>query len=274
MRRLGQHFLQKISATETMINALKIGASEIIIEIGPGLGALTVPLQKECLKKGCTLITIERDSILADQLAAKHPALRVIQGDAVKIIPQILENNQESDFLNSQSSSPKIKIIGNIPYYITGSILRILSNLNPRPEKTVIMIQKEVAERIVAEPPQMNLLAAATQHWATVQILETLSPEDFSPPPKVSSAIISLQAKPRTPLEADQNYYRLIKITFRQPRKTVLNNLKSAFGAENEEKLKKILKTQGLSGLERPQNLNLEILTALSTCVAHMRIIE
>ncbi len=273
MPRLGQHFLKKTSATNTIVNALNLKTGETVIEIGPGTGVLTWPLLKRCNEVQSRLIVIERDPKLADELAEKNSNLNLIRGDALKVIPQILKNHNK-EVGQMPGSRANFKVVGNIPYYITGALLRMLGELNEPPIQIVIMIQKEVAERLVAKPPRMNLLAAATGYWAESQILETLAPEDFSPPPKVSSAIVSLRSKPQKTTAEREAYYRFIKAIFRQPRKTILNNLKSAYGQKKEEAIKEVLLSQGLSGLERPQNISLEILTALSTCVAHMRIIE
>ena len=246
-QKLGQHFLINKNAIEKIIAALELKNNETIIEIGPGKGALTIPLLKECEKIGCKIIGIEKDKKIAQQLVTGKWKLEIIIGDALKIIPQLVSNYQ--------LPIANYKIVGNIPYYITGKLMRVLSELENKPSLIVLTIQKEVAERIMAQPPKMNLLAAATQFWAEPKIIGYLKPSDFSPPPEVESAIIKLTPRIQ-PIANSKNYYKLIKILFKQPRKTALNNLVDGLGISKFKGLE-ILKKIGLSGEERPQNLNI-----------------
>lgn len=331
-KSLGQHFLKNRAAVETIIDALDISGGDTIIEIGPGAGALTLPLlqrsngnhitkpwlnsvigpspkEKECgirsieydsknkkcdAHESCLLnsesirvIAIEKDERLAKRLQSTvrdafpsdsefmRPDLEVVTGDALKILPTIVRDSgfrtqdsrneergvPESCFLNHESS---YKIAGNIPYYITGRLLRVISELEHKPEFTVLTIQKEVAERICAKPPKMNLLAAITQFWATPKILMRLTPADFSPPPKVHSAILELKTHPSfltahsSPLVAQHSLFA--RALFRHPRKTILNNLKSAdFLSEYD-----ILSLMGRSFLsKRPHDLSMEQITTV-----------
>ena len=246
-QKLGQHFLINKNAIEKIIAALELKNNETIIEIGPGKGALTIPLIKACEKIECKIIGIEKDKKIAQQLVTGKWKLEIIIGDALKIIPQLVSNYQ--------LPIANYKIVGNIPYYITGKLMRVLSELENKPSLIVLTIQKEVAERIMAQPPKMNLLAAATQFWAEPKIIGYLKPSDFSPPPEVESAIIKLTPRIQ-PIANSKNYYKLIKILFKQPRKTALNNLVDGLGISKFKGLE-ILKKIGLSGEERPQNLNI-----------------
>jgi len=259
MKRLGQHFLNNRVAIRKIIDALEPKSDELIIEIGPGRGALTLPLMRACEKIGCKIVAIEKDINLVDWLIGKlvnwSDGIKIIKGDALKDLPKLI--NQTTNQLTNY------KIVGNIPYYITGRLLRILSELEHKPKLAVLTIQKEVAERIVSKPPKMNLLAAITQFWAEPEIIGRLGPKAFSPPPKVDSAIIKL-ATGDWPLATSQGaYYKFIKIIFRQPRKTILNNLRVGLKLKSEG-VSKILEKYGLSSQERPQNLRLETLINLS----------
>lgn len=246
-QRLGQHFLINKSAVQKIIAALELKTEDTILEIGPGKGALTLPLLQVCKKIGCKLLAIEKDPKLAEFPEGNN--FQIIKGDALKILPELTNFN---------------KIIGNIPYYITGKLLRILSELKPKPKLIMLTIQKEVAERIIAKPPKMNLLAAAIQSWAETKIIGYLKPEDFSPPPKVNSAILKLNTKILGITdEKSKKYYELIKILFKQPRKTILNNLKQGWKID-KNKIVKILSSLDLTGAERPQNLGLETIAQLS----------
>ncbi len=280
-RKLGQHFLIKRSAIQKIIAALELNAGETIVEIGPGKGALTIPLAEQCAKIGCKVIGIEKDPRLAEDLEFRIQNLgnaKIIHGDALKVLA-----NPEFYILYSGF----FKVVGNIPYYITGKLLRILSELENKPALTVLTIQREVAERICAHPPKMNptrrkcpmcgmnLLAAAVQFWAEPKIISYLKPSNFSPPPKVESAIIKLatRVQPLTTREAEKNYYKLIKIIFKQPRKTLLNNLTSGLPSValakgglsvDKSKIAEILAKNGLPVNTRPQDLSLEKLSTLS----------
>ena len=253
-KRLGQHSLVNNSAINKIISALDLKSGETIIEIGPGKGALTIPLAEKCEKTGCKIVAIEKDHSLVTWLLGKLVTWtnsEIIKGDALRLINQV--TNQLSNW----------KLAGNIPYYITGKLLRIIGDLNRKPELTVLTIQKEVAERICAQKGEMNLLAAITQAWAKPEIIGYLKPSDFNPPPKVESAIIKLETKARE-LESGkwENYCKMVKIIFKQPRKTLLNNL--SFGlkiAKNE--LIGALRALGFDEKTRPQALSLKDLAVL-----------
>lgn len=265
MQKLGQHFLINKAAIGKIIAALDIQKGDTIVEIGPGKGALTLPLIRKCSmidsrnQSGlrCKVIAIEKDPSLAfsvERLGFSEN-LEVVAGDALKILPDLTKRYT--------LTAKRFKVVGNIPYYITGKLLRIIGELENKPKLTVLTVQKEVAERIVAKPPKMNLLAAAVQIWAEPEIIMNLKPKDFSPPPKVESAIIKLESRIQN-LESRilERYYGLIKAVFKQPRKTVLNNLSTP--QRTKEEVLKILKKAGLKGDERPQNLSLSQILLLS----------
>ena len=237
MQYLGQHFLKNTSAGMQIINALRLEEGETVIEIGPGTGALTWPLLKQCARLNCRYIGIEKDKELADQLAAEMPGrgfgkiATIISGDALLELPAIIHN---SLFIIPN----RYAIVGNIPYYITGALLRVMSELENKPAVAVLMVQKEVAERICAQPPQMNLLAAATQVWAQPKLLLTLKPSDFEPAPAVHSAVIQLttHSKQLTTGES-KHYYAALHRIFKQPRKMLINNLLDPLTRPEAEKI-------------------------------------
>jgi len=257
---LGQHLLKNESAIKKIIAALNIKNNETIIEIGPGRGALTFPLINVCRETNSKLIAIEKDPHLAKSFGENTQLpisnFQIMEGDALKIIPETTKSSK----LKAQS----YKLVGNIPYYITGKLLRVISELENKPELSILMLQKEVAERICAKHPKMNLLAAAVQFWAEPKILFTLKPADFDPPPEVNSAVIRLESRiMNDELGIMEKYYKLIHIIFKQPRKTLLNNLKEGLTAPKGE-IESALKSLKIDLKTRPQNLSIEQIKILS----------
>ncbi len=254
---LGQHFLINQAAIKKIVAALNLEAGDTVIEIGPGRGALTFPILEKCGEVGCKLIAIEKDPSLASKFQITNSKFQIIEGDVLKELPKLIRD-WDLGFGNW-------KLAGNIPYYITGKLLRIFSELENKPELIVLMIQKEVAERICAQPPRMNLLAAAVQLWAEPKILFTLKPEDFNPPPEVHSAVIKLETRSQNlKSETADNYYKMIKIIFKQPRKTLVNNLGIGLKKPKNE-IENALKSLGLSPQIRPQNLSVKEIGLLTT---------
>lgn len=255
MQKLGQHFLINHLAIKRIIDALDLKSGDLVIEIGSGKGALTLPLAEACAKIGCQLMAIEKDPDLAssvERLAfSKKNKLEVIRGDALEEIPKITKR--------LTLTTKHFKVVGNIPYYITGRLLRVLGELNSKPVKAVLMAQKEVAERLIAKPPKMNLLAAAVQFWAEPKIIFTLKPKDFRPSPKVESAVIEMASSVQhyASRTAIKRYYELVKILFKQPRKTVLNNLRNGLKISTDAAAT-IMYKHRLTTSIRPQNLTVD----------------
>ncbi|MCL5733681.1 MAG: 16S rRNA (adenine(1518)-N(6)/adenine(1519)-N(6))-dimethyltransferase RsmA [Patescibacteria group bacterium] len=269
--KLGQNFLINKKALETIARELEIKDDETIIEIGPGHGELTEEIlarnkkiTKQIQRKDgrVNLIAIEKDATLAQELRNKIYDLgiknvEIVEGDALKVLPSLIRNPQ------SAISNFNYKIAGNIPYYITGYLLRILGELETKPSLAILTIQKEVAERLAAKPPKMNLLAAATQFWSKPEIISYLPKEYFKPEPEVDSAVVKFLIRNPQPAINPEDYYRFIKIIFKQPRKTILNNLSAGLNLPKEE-ISKIITGEKIPPADRPQNLNVEQILKLS----------
>lgn len=247
-KALGQHWLNnraildeiadlacygiKQDDVETRRDALEI--ARLCVEIGPGLGTLTSSL----LRRFDEVIAVEFDKRLADNLPGSFPGkkLKVINGD-------ILSTNL--DFIQE-----KYVIAGNIPYYITSPILRKVLTLKHPPERIVLLVQKEVAERLVDKKETM--LSLFVKNHANVELGPLVKKEEFTPPPKVDSAVVVLE--PHTAMVKEE-VFDLIKQGFEAPRKKLIHNLAGMFG---KEKLLVAMAELGISPDVRPGDLGLE----------------
>ncbi len=248
-KSLGQNFLMNKSKLRKIADVLELKKGDTVIEIGSGHGELTEELRIK--NKELRIIAIEKDTEFAKALKekfSKDKNIEIIEGDVLKVLPVL--------FGGFKLQALSFKIVGNIPYYITGYLLRIVSELELKPELMILTIQKEVAQRISAKPPKMNLLAASVQFWAEPKIIGYISKKDFRPAPKVDSAIIKLKATSDKQQVKSENYYKLIKILFKQPRKTIFNNLCGAKKIDADKCRKKLLKA-GINPSDRPQNLEM-----------------
>src|SRR3989338_136505 len=234
MKHLGQHFLKKRSVAKKIVAALELAPGDTVIEIGPGHGELTEVVERESwsVNRGIKIIGVEKDHELADQLRKKFAEdknIEIIEGDAIRILPELCSAFHASRSTIQAPRFPlhasRFKIVGNIPYYITGHLLRTIGELEVRPVLCVLMVQEEVAERIAATPPPMNSLAASVQFWAEPTIILRVPSSDFAPPPDVDSAVVKLETWSVQRETPEKEYYKAVKVLFQQPRKTVLNNL-------------------------------------------------
>lgn len=252
---LGQHFLINSALAKKIVTQLEIGEGDVVIEVGPGPGALTDLLLRDCQDKKAKLIAVEKDRHLALELFEKHktdPVVEIIAGDILTELGKL------------STKYPQFKLVGNLPYYLSGRILRILSELENKPSVAVFTFQKEVAERICAAKGKSSLLSSATQFWADAQILFYIPNTDFDPPPKVESAAVLLTTKTPQP-EGSESFYNLISAAFKQPRKTLLNNLSSAFPQLEKETILAALKQIKMDEKTRAQELSVEDLANLAT---------
>jgi 16S rRNA (adenine1518-N6/adenine1519-N6)-dimethyltransferase len=254
-RYLGQHFLKNTAVIKKIVAALDLQSGEIIIEVGPGHGELTIPLAAAAKKIGAKIFAVEKDKELAEALRAKVEGTDI--GD-VEIISDDILLFLKTGGASGISTSP-FKIAGNIPYYLTGHLLRTLGELNRKPDRAVLMMQAEVAERICATPPRMNRLAASVQFWAKPKIVARVPRTDFSPPPEVDSAVIELINLPGASngTRAQETYYAAMRAIFAQPRKTTLNNIAGHVEAPKNDLAASLL-ALGIDPKSRPQDLSVK----------------
>ncbi len=249
-RRLGQHFLTDENVLKTIASLSEIKPTDSVIEIGPGHGELTKYLAE---KKSKSLTLIEADRELASALKKNFSEAEIVEGDVLEVLQKTVASFQGNYI-----------VVGNIPYYITGYLFRIIGGLDKKPKTIVFTVQKEVALRVCAQPPQMNLLAASVQFWAEPTLEIIVKRGLFSPPPKVDSAVIKLSILPEKSKTENEKYYEFIKKIFAQPRKTILNNLSNGFDVTKNEVSEKLARA-GIKPGDRPQNLTINKISILAT---------
>ena len=246
---LGQHFLKDPAVVKKIIDAINVSKGDTIIEIGPGRGALTIPLAELCNSVGAKFIAIEKDKRFVEAL--RKQGIEVMDGDILDAI-----KNRSIDLGD-------VKLVGNIPYYITGHLFRLISESARKPAECVFMIQREVADRLIAKPPKMNRLAASIQFWAEPKTIINVAKSSFSPPPEVDSTVIKLTTrKPQPDAKSMKAYDQAIHALFSQPRKMIINNLQST-GLEKDFIVKQ-LAALGVLPTDRPQNLTIENIYSLA----------
>lgn len=239
---LGQNFLVDKNALAKIVSTAELSKNDTVLEIGPGLGALTEKIGERAGK----VIAVEKDKQLARILKEKFGSnknIEVVEGDILKVLGELKIENY--------------KVVANIPYYLTSRLIRLLLESPQPPREIILTIQKEVAERICAKPPKMTLLSAAVQFYAQPKIMAHISKNAFWPKPKVDSAVIkitpaiSLKTKKQS-----EKFFKIIKAGFSAPRKQLLNNLSRGLKYERG-KLEKIMALLKIDPKQRAETLSI-----------------
>jgi 16S rRNA (adenine1518-N6/adenine1519-N6)-dimethyltransferase len=256
--KLGQNFLTSQSAAEDIVATLGDVSHSVVVEIGPGRGALTNTL----VKKAGRVIAIELDRKLAAELRlafSDQPNLEVLEGDVLAVdFRAVLRPAGSLTDLRPLKLQPA-QLVGNLPYYITSDILLRLFEFHDQFDRMVIMVQREVGDRIAAKPGSRDygLLSATCQLYTKVEKLFVLPPEVFSPPPKVHSTALRLQVAPRfAELGVPPGkFVDFLKMAFAMKRKTLVNNLKPRF---LPEEIRTALEIAGVRPDVRAEAVSLE----------------
>jgi 16S rRNA (adenine1518-N6/adenine1519-N6)-dimethyltransferase len=242
-KSLGQHWLTDAEALKAMVEAADVGAGDTVLEIGPGLGTLTKFLTEQAKQ----VVAVEFDKDLADALPGQVPAanLKVVSEDIMKFDLTTMPTNY--------------KIVANIPYYLTSNLVRSISESSNPPMVAVILVQKEVAERVAAEPGQMSMLSVSAQYYWEVILGREVPARLFTPVPKVSSQILILRRRPK-PLFDDideKQFFRVVKAGFAARRKTLLNSIGAGLRLEKDQALA-LLADADIEPNRRAQTLSLD----------------
>lgn len=223
---LGQNFLYERGIVQRMVRQAGIGPDDLVLEVGPGLGILT----DELLLRAREVVAIELDRRLAAHLRAQfadRPHFRLVEGNALDVaIGALIPPGEE------------YVVAANLPYAVASAVLRRMVELPPRlrPRRLALMMQKEVAERLVAQPPNLTIIGVAAQFYAVPRIAFEVPPTVFIPPPTIQSAVVILDVRRELPLpEAERGrFFRIVNAGFRQKRKQVANSLAAELDLSKE----------------------------------------
>jgi len=245
-QRLGQHFLKTPWAARALAQAVGIGAKDTVLEIGPGKGALT----RELLKTGARVVAIEKDEILADFLREKFAVeiasglLTMVPGDIRDISPEELDLKDGT-----------YVVAANIPYYITGEIIRQFLTARTKPRTMALLVQKEVAQRIISK--RESLLSLSVKAYGMPRVAAKVSRKNFSPPPAVDSAILVIESISTDFFKdlSEERFFKTIRAGFAQKRKFLVNNLAMQF---RKSEMLEAFRACNVDNMVRAENVPLE----------------
>lgn len=246
-KKLGQNFLIRRSVVDEIVAAAELTAGEPVLEIGPGIGTLTQGLAQS----GAAVTAVELDRRLLEVLdttLAQYDNVRIIHGDVLKVnIPEIMNHEP-------------FKVVANLPYYITTPIIMSLLEMKLPIERLVVMVQREVAERMVAQPgtKAYGALSVAVQYYTEPSIVMDVPPRAFMPAPEVTSAVICCRLREKPPVEvADEKlFFRVVKAAFAQRRKTFSNTMKTT--GLDKETIASVLAKANIDGARRGETFSLQ----------------
>ena len=242
---LGQHFLVDESVLRLIIESAELSSTDVVVEIGPGLGVLT----RELAERTGRVVAVELDdrlaAVLKESLAA-FDNVTIINGDILKIDPAVLLR---------EAGGPEYKVVANLPYYITSPVLRHFLEASTRPRT----MQKEVAEVIAAKPGRMSLLSVGVQLYGEPEIVGHVAAECFYPVPEVDSAIlkISVSAEPGVAVSDEAGFFSVVRAGFSASRKQLVNSLVRGLGLPRAEVLR-MLEESEIEPRRRAETLSLE----------------
>lgn len=250
-KSLGQHWLTDPDALQAIARVASIDKDDVVLEVGPGLGTLTEVLVRQAKK----VVAVEFDKDLAEALQKSFKAdnLEVINADIL-------------DF--DLSSLPKnYKVVANIPYYLTSHLIRNLLEADNKPSIMALLVQKEVAQRIVAGSGNMSILSVASQFYAECSVGIEIAAELFDPPPKVDSQVVILKTMIHPQVDK-KLFFRIVKAGFGEKRKKLVNSLAGGLQLD-KKKVQKIIKELGFESNVRAQELSVEDWVSIYEVLTH-----
>ncbi len=257
-KQYGQNYLVEPEVIETMLDVAGVNPEDTVVEVGPGFGVLTEALAP--VVKRLVSFEIEKKlEIYWQKQQRQFPTLEVVWGNALR----------QTDFF--KTFPIPYKVVANIPYQITSPLLRFFLEEVPSPSTLTVLVQKEVAERICAQPGDMSVLGLAVQYRAHPAYIATVPRAAFWPSPAVDSAILHLEVRPRSELlsaEDEKRVFDLIKAGFSSRRKLLLKNLLPHIGKDKKDALHRLFAEFGLLPTVRAQELSLEQWERLSRVIA------
>jgi 16S rRNA (adenine1518-N6/adenine1519-N6)-dimethyltransferase len=250
-KRLGQNFLVDESALQRVVQAAEVTEEDAVLEVGPGLGNLTRHLAD--LARLVIAVEIDARFIPAlKEVLLPFKNIRIVQGDILSLNPTEL-------IMERADATSGYLVVANIPYYITSALFRHLLEANKKPDRMVLTVQREVAERICAAPGDMSLLALSVQVYGQPKVAATIPAGAFYPPPKVDSAVVRVELYPEPQIPASElpAFFRLVKAGFSQKRKTLRNALSGVMRWETSLTAQ-ILQAASIDPMRRAETLSLE----------------
>lgn len=265
-KNLGQNFLIEDAVINETIESASITKEDLMIEIGPGLGTLT----KKLLEKAKKVIAIELDNRMIDILKERfslYDNFEVILEDVLKVnLKELIKKEKEENKIN------QVKVVANLPYYITTPIIMKLLEDQLKIESITVMVQKEVAKRLTAVPGEKlaGAITYAVSYYCETQEIIEVPKESFIPMPEVESEVIKLILRKEPPIEVENEeiFFKLIKASFMQRRKTLLNGLSNA-GIIEKEKLRNILKELNINENIRGETLTMNQFAQITKKIMH-----
>ncbi len=257
-KSLGQNFLTDKGVLRRIASVADVHPGERIFEIGPGTGLLTQTL----VESGAQILAVELDATLVERLRvlfAPSDQVSLLEGS-------ILDMHLEAVLAQAGYQDQQYKVVANIPYYITAPIIRTLLSLQAQPSSITLMVQNEVADRLVAGPGGMSLLSVMAQYYARVEKCFVVPRTAFEPVPAVESAIIQLIPERRFNETEDRRVFRVIRAGFSARRKTLANNLANTFHLERS-RVEEILTTLHIPLLTRAQELSIDTWRTLANAL-------
>ena len=255
---LGQHFLIDEEVLGLITSAAELTSGDVIMEIGPGLGILT----RELTRQAGWVIAVELDDKLASllkQTLSSFNNITIINENILGIDPATLLQEQKINFPPSISSPLNYKIVANLPYYITSPVLRHFLEISVKPQIIVVMVQKEVAEAIVAEPGRMSVLSISVQFYGKPGIISYVPAQCFYPTPEVDSAILRLEPypQPAVAVSDEKSFFELVRAGFSASRKQIVNSLAQGLGLPKSDVLS-LLEKASITSQRRAETLTLD----------------